>query len=224
MDILAIAGLAGFILVKETGVPLPVPGDLVIIGAGATLAGDLPGAALVLAIVLVAGFVGASIQFFLFNTALRRPLVAALRRLGIGEERLEGLSRRFRTGGIGSLALARMTPGVRVAVIPAAALAALPYLVFLAGIIAGNGVFVSAHFGLGFIFGAYAHDFMERYGGVALVIVVLILVLAVAGWLIIRARRRAAAQTDSYECWADCSCPACVAIVAGSSRRQAGAC
>jgi membrane protein DedA with SNARE-associated domain len=223
MDILAIAGLAGFILVKETGVPLPVPGDLVIIGAGATLAGDLPGAGLVLAVILVAGFIGASIQFLLFNTALRRPLVAALRRLGVGEERLDGLSRRFRTGGAGSVALARMTPGVRVAVIPAAALAALPYLVFLAGIIAGNGVFVSAHFGLGFLFGAYATDFMERYGGVAIVIVALIIVLAISGWLIIRARRRAAAQTDSYECWADCSCPACVAIISTASRREANA-
>lgn len=223
MDILAIAGLAGFILVKETGVPLPVPGDLVIIGAGATLAGDLPGAGLVLAIILVAGFLGASIQFLLFNTALRRPLTAALRRLGVGEERLEGLSQRFRSGGAGSVALARMTPGVRVAVIPAAALAALPYFVFLAGIIAGNGVFVSAHFGIGFLFGAYAKDFMERYGGVAIVVVVVIVVLAVAGWLIIRARRRAAAQTDSYECWADCSCPACVAILSTTSRTEASA-
>ena len=45
MDVVAIAGLAGFVLLKEIGVPLPVPGDLLIIGAGATLAGDLPGRA-----------------------------------------------------------------------------------------------------------------------------------------------------------------------------------
>ncbi|HEX6475196.1 MAG TPA: VTT domain-containing protein [Candidatus Limnocylindria bacterium] len=223
MDILAIAGLAGFILVKETGVPLPVPGDLVIIGAGATLAGDLPGAGLVLGVILVAGFIGASIQFLLFNTALRRPLLGVLKRLGVGEERLERLSTGFLRGGARSVAVARMTPGVRIAVIPAAAVAALPYLVFLAGIIAGNGVFVSAHFGLGFVFGAYAKDLFERFGGYALIGVVVLVVLAVAGWLIIRARRRAAAQTDSYECWADCSCPACVAIVSSASRRQPSA-
>ena len=215
MDILAIAGLAGFILIKEVGIPLPVPGDLVVIGAGAAVAGDLPGASAVLIAILVAGFIGASIQFFLFNTALRRPLLAALKRLGVGEARLDGLSVRFRRGGSGSLAVARMTPGVRVAVIPAAALASIPYLVFLPGLIAGNGVFVSAHFGFGFVFGAYAHDLMVRYGGYAIGIGVVLLALAAIGWLIIRARRRAAAQTDSYECWADCSCPACVAVIAG---------
>ena len=78
MDVLAILGLAGLILVKEAGVPLPVPGDLLIIGAGASLAGDLPGAGLVLAVILVAGFIGASVQFFLFGTALRRPYSSAL--------------------------------------------------------------------------------------------------------------------------------------------------
>ena len=38
MDALAIAGLAALILVKEAGVPIPVPGDLVVIGAGVALA------------------------------------------------------------------------------------------------------------------------------------------------------------------------------------------
>jgi len=48
-------------------------------------------------------------------------------------------------------------------------------------------------------------------------------VVAVAGWLIIRSRRRAVAQADSYECWADCSCPGCVAIISSASRRQPSA-
>jgi membrane protein DedA with SNARE-associated domain len=217
MDVLAIAGLAGLILLKEAGVPLPVPGDLVIIGAGATLTGDLPGAGIVLAVILVAGYVGASVQFLLFGSALRRPLLAALARLGIGEARLQGLSDRFRSGGIKAIALTRMTPGVRIAVIPAAALAGISYLVFLPGIVAGNGVFVAAHFGLGFLVGAYAKDLMLRYGVVALVVIVIV-ALAVVGWIVLRARRSAAARADTYECWADCSCPACVTIVARSAR------
>src|SRR5262245_4874952 len=162
MDVVAIIGLAGLILIKEAGVPLPIPGDLVIIGAGASLAGDLPTAGVVLALILVAGFVGASIQFFLFRSALRRPLLAALQRLGVGESRLQALSDRFRSYGTRAVAVTRMTPGVRIAVIPAAALAALPYSVFLPGIVAGNGVFVFAHFGAGFLLGAYARDVLQR--------------------------------------------------------------
>jgi len=99
MDAVAILGLVALVLAKEAGVPLPIPGDLIIIGAGATLAGDIPTAAFVLAVILVAGFIGASVQFFLFGSALRRPLLAALERLGIGEARLTGLAERFRTTG-----------------------------------------------------------------------------------------------------------------------------
>lgn len=213
MDLLAILGLAGLILAKEAGVPLPVPGDLVIIGAGATLAGDLPAASLVLGIILVAGFIGASVQFVLFGTALRRPLLAALDRLGIGQARLEGLSNKFRTSGMRAVAVARMTPGVRIAVIPAAALAAIPYLVFLPGIVAGNGVFVTAHFGLGFVLGAYAENLVRQATGPVLIGVAL-MALAVAGWFVIRMVRARGVRDDGYECWTDCSCPACVAILA----------
>jgi len=215
MDVLAIAGLAGLILVKETGVPLPVPGDLVIIGAGATLAGDLPGAGLVLAVILFAGFAGASAQFFLFRSALRRPLLGALDRLGIGEARLQGLSDRFRSGGTRAVAVTRMTPGVRIAVIPAAALASIPYPVFLPGMVVGNAAFVTAHFALGFLVGAYAYDLIRTVSEPVLVVIALA-ALAGGGWLVLRARRNAARRSDTYECWADCSCPACVAIVARS--------
>jgi membrane protein DedA with SNARE-associated domain len=219
MDLLAIAGLAGLILVKEAGVPLPVPGDLLIIGAGATLAGDAPAAITVLAVILVFGFIGASAQFFVFGTALRRPLLAALDRLGVGEARLQGLSDRLRRGGSASLAISRMTPGVRIAVIPAAAIARIPFTVFLPGMVIGNAVFVTAHFGVGFLFGAYAKDLIERFGWTAIVIVGILAVLALVGWFIIRRRRAAEAQTDAYECWADCSCPACVAILAAGRAR-----
>jgi membrane protein DedA with SNARE-associated domain len=214
MDAVAVVGLAGLILLKEAGVPLPVPGDLVIIGAGAYLAGDLPGAGVVLAVILVAGFVGASIQFFLFGSALRRPLLAALERLGIGQARLQGLSDRFRSAGTRAVAVARMTPGVRIAVIPAAALAALPYTVFLAGIVAGNGVFVTAHFGAGYLLGNYARELVRQVSDAQGVIVIALIVLAVVGLLVLRTRAVRAKRDDTYECWADCSCPACVAAVA----------
>lgn len=99
MDVLAVIGLAALILVKETGVPLPVPGDLLIVGAGVSLAGDLPAAITVLAILLVAGYVGGSIQFLAARGILRRPLLAGLGRIGVTEERLEGLAGGLRRSG-----------------------------------------------------------------------------------------------------------------------------
>ena len=214
MDVVAIAGLAGLILVKEIGVPLPVPGDLLIILAGASLAGDPARAVAVLGLIVVVGITGASIQFFLLGTALRRPLLAGLARLGIGPERLATLSDRFRQAGSRSVAVTRMTPGVRIAVIPAAALASLPYAVFLPGVAVGNGVFVTAHFGAGYLFGDYAREVIRRASDPMVVVIAVLAVLAVVGFVVLRRRARATARTDTYECWADCACPACVTIVA----------
>jgi membrane protein DedA with SNARE-associated domain len=61
MEDLAILGVIGLILVKELGVPLPMPGDLLIIGAGAYLTSDLGAAGLALAAILIAGYLGASV-------------------------------------------------------------------------------------------------------------------------------------------------------------------
>jgi len=213
MEDVAILGVVGLILVKELGIPMPVPGDLLIIGAGASLAGDLAAAGLVLAAVLVAGYIGATVQFFLFGTALRRPLLAGLHRLGISAARLESLSRRFRSYGIKAIALTRMTPGVRIAVVPAAALAAIPYSVFVPGVVVGNGVFVTAHFAAGYLLGAYARELIQRLSNPVVVGVAVLVVLAVIGLVVLWRRRAPNQPADTYECWADCSCPACVALV-----------
>jgi membrane protein DedA with SNARE-associated domain len=214
MDALALVGLFGFILVKELGIPLPVPGDLVIIGTGAALASDLPAAGVALLAILVAGYIGASAQFFVFGTALRRPLLKALERLGVGAARLESLSARYRSGGTRAVAFTRMTPGVRIAVIPAAALAGVPYSVFLPGLMIGNGVFVTVHFAAGFLLGASAQQLVQRVSDPRFVAIVVLIVLAVGGLLVLRRRAAAARSADTYECWSDCSCPACVAVVA----------
>ena len=221
MDFLAVAGLAAVILVKEAGVPLPVPGDLLILGAGVSLATDVPAAVAVLAVLLVAGYLGGSIQFLAARGFLRRPLLAGLGRIGVTEERLEGLADRMRRSGARGVALARMTPGIRIAAIPAAALATVPFLVFLPGLMAGNGVFVGAHFGIGFVLGSSAAEFLESAGPLKLVAVIaLSAVAAVAGWLVLR-RQIAPVQTETaYACWADCSCPACVVAVSVGRRRR----
>lgn len=214
-------GLVGLILVKELGVPLPVPGDLLIIGAGAYLAGDPVAAAIALAVILAAGYIGASVQFFLFGTALRRPLFAGLDRLGIGKERLEGLSSRFRSAGVKAVAVSRATPGVRIAVVPAAALAAIPFTTFLSGIVVGNGVFVTVHFGAGFLLGEYARELVRRVSDPQVIILIVLVVLAIGGLVALGMRRTPEQPDDTYECWADCSCPACVAMVAMGSAGQA---
>ena len=66
MDTTALVGLIGLLLVKEAGLPIPIPGDLLVLGAGVAAAGASAGAAVpapvVLGGILAAGFVGGTIQ------------------------------------------------------------------------------------------------------------------------------------------------------------------
>jgi hypothetical protein len=55
MEPLALAGIVALLLVKEAGVPIPVPGDLVVVGTGAALAADAPAA--LLAVIGAVGWV-----------------------------------------------------------------------------------------------------------------------------------------------------------------------
>ncbi len=217
MEPLALAGIVGLLFVKEAGLPLPVPGDLVVIGAGAALAGDGPSAVGGLALILAAGYVGGTIQFALLRGAVRGPLLRMLGRLGVPEDRIEALAARLRGTGSRGVAVSRMTPGVRVASIAACGLAGLPLGVFVAGLVIGNTVFVAAHFGLGFVLGASASRVISQVGGWVVPIVAGVAVLALlgaAGWWLLQRRRRSAGSDVPAPglAWADAACPACLAI------------
>jgi membrane protein DedA with SNARE-associated domain len=215
---LALAGIVGLLLIKEAGVPVPIPGDLIVIGAGASLAaaGPIPAGG-ALALILAAGYAGGTVQFALLRGAVRGPLLRVLARFGVATERIEGVAARLRRTGIRGVAVSRMTPGVRVASIAACGLAGLPLGAFVAGLVIGNTVFVGAHFALGFALGASAEGVLRGLGGAVGPIVIGIVVLALvgaAGWWWLRRRRRAA-EPDLVPvpvAWADAACPACLAL------------
>ena len=224
MDVVAAAALLGLLLVKEAGLPVPVPGDLLVIGAGVSAAGAGAGAIALLVAILLAGYVGGTVQFLLVRGAFRRPILAILRRVGVPDERLDRLADWLRRRGARGVATARATPGVRVGAIAASGLAAMPFGSFVAGLVIGNGLFVSGHFVLGLIVGPPATALVSAAMGPAIGFVALFVfaALGAAGWLALRHRRpggRALAPAsvdlptlDGPGAWADAACPACLAI------------
>jgi membrane protein DedA with SNARE-associated domain len=234
VDLLPALGLAGLLLVKEAGVPIPVPGDLLVIGAGigAAAAGGGVAAAGLLGLILLAGYAGGSLQFLLVRGAFREPLLAVLRLAGVPEQRLERLAEWLRRRGASGVATARATPGVRVAAIAASGLAALRFGPFLGGLVIGNGLFVGAHFLLGVVVGPPALAAVSAAAGPVLVVAALaaLAILGGAGWLVLRRQRerRGRASTigrppeqvaaeplgliDGLGAWADAACPACLAV------------
>jgi membrane protein DedA with SNARE-associated domain len=222
MDVLALLGLVGLLFVKEAGVPVPIPGDLLVLGAGVAADGDVAAALSAVALILLAGYAGGSLQFLLARGTLRRALLGLLARLGIPLERLDALAAWLRRRGALGVAVARASPGLRIGAIAACGLAALPLRSFLLGLVIGNTIFVGGHFALGFIVGPTAIDVVAGSGLVATGAVAL-LVLAVTGalgWSALRRRavdRRQghagpAAVGGAFTGWAEAACPACLVV------------
>ena len=241
VELVPTLGLLGLLLVKEAGVPIPIPGDLLVLGAGIAAAGAGPAGLVVLAGILLAGFVGGSLQFVLVKGALRRPIVRMLGRAGVPESRLEQLAGWLRRRGTSGVAVARATPGLRIGAIAASGLAALPFTSFLAGLVAGNSVFVGAHFALGYIVGRPALAVLTGSGGLLFAggAVVALAAVGAIGWAALRSRRAGLASRGGREglaegaaeepaegpaaapvpadlaslgSWAEAACPACLAI------------
>ncbi len=213
---LASAGLlavVGLILLKEAGLPVPVPGDLIVIGAGvAASRGDLDPST-TLALIVLASIVGGIVQYALVRSVARPVLLRILGRV-TSADRLDRQTERLRRGGARSVAVARSTPGVRIVAIAASALAAIPPLAFVAGLAIGNALFIAAHFGLGFVLG---EPILAAVGGalgpLAIAGVLLALVGVVAWFVISRRRGRTMATAPAtIAAWADACCPACLSL------------
>jgi membrane protein DedA with SNARE-associated domain len=190
MDLAPALGLLGLLFVKEIGVPIPVPGDLLVIGAGVAAGATGSGGLVLLAGILFAGYIGGTLQFLLVRGAFRAPLLGLLHRAGIPDARLEALAGWLRRRGAVGVATARATPAVRIGAIAASGLAGLALPPFVAGLVIGNGLFVTAHFALGLVVGPAAVAAVSSASGpiIALVALVVLAVLGFVGWRWLQAR------------------------------------
>ena len=204
--------LAGLILVKEAGVPIPVPGDLVVIGAGVAAGRGEFDPIVALVAIVVASIIGGVLQYGLLRSVARPALLRLFGRLG-SAERLDRQTARLQRGGARSVAIARSTPGVRIVAIAASALAGIPAPAFIAGLALGNSLFIAAHFGLGYVLG---EPVMSAIGGLLGPLAIGFVGLAViggVGWYVIRRRRGATADpVPTLVAWADACCPACLGL------------
>lgn len=149
-------------------------------------------------------------------------------RLGLPEERLDRAADVLRKGGAAAVALSLLTPGVRVATVPACALASLPYRSFFPGLVTGSAAFLALHFVLGYFGGTLVSNAMQAVNLPAIALAVVLLLGGMAGWMAMRRGRPAGAggADDTVERladWADAACPACLALGAVHRlRHQAG--
>lgn len=218
-EILATSGLLAvfvILLLKETGVPIPVPGDLVMLLAGIRAAEGRLDLWQVLLAVLAAGLIGASIQFVLVRGPGRSFIYRFGKYAGLPPKRLDRAAGTLHARGARSVAIARVTPGLRAAVPIAAGLAGLPYRTFLVGMIGGSLIWVLFHTLLGFFAGPIVLTTIQNVRLPVLPIVAGLLLVGLAVWLFFgyrRSRRAAAASAiERVRAWTEAGCPACVLI------------
>jgi membrane protein DedA with SNARE-associated domain len=215
----ALLAIVGLILVKEAGVPIPVPGDLIVIGAGvAASRGELEPAVALVAIV-VASIAGGVVQYGLLRSVARPLMLRLLERLG-SADRVERQTDRFRRGGATSVAIARSTPGVRIVAVAASALAGVPAIAFVAGLGVGNALFIGAHFGLGYVVGEPVVDAVGGALGPLAIVALSLAAIGAIGWVVLgRLRgRRASSPLPAVAAWADACCPACLTLAVVEAR------
>jgi LPXTG-motif cell wall-anchored protein len=219
-DFLATYGLLSILvvmLVKEFGIPIPIPSDLIMITAGIQAAsGGFSLLELTLA-VEAAILIGGSAQFMLSRSAGRAFVYRIGRKVGLTAERLDrALAYLQRRGSLGVF-VGLNVPGARAGIIPAAGLVGLGYPAFFPAMLSGSTIFYAWHVALGYVAGPAAITALEGlpllpiFAGLAL--------FGLLGWLLLRRRRDGAAQgqqTDGslLQDWADAACPACLAVAA----------
>jgi membrane-associated protein len=203
-----VAAACAVMLVKSVGVPIPIPGDVILLATAARAAEGKAVLWLAFAALLLAITLGGLGQFMLARGPARSMMGRYGARVGLTPARLERVAARMHQGGPIGIGLGVLTPGVRTAVIPACGLANMPLRVFLPGLALGSALDLALHFVIGF---AGANVLSVVVAPSPLLVVVALALVGLAVWAII-ARRRRLRPTAAFNAWTQATCPVCLAL------------
>jgi len=205
------AGIA-LMLPMEAGVPIPVPFDLVMLFIGARVgAGVVPLWVAVIAFEAVA-VIGTTALLLAARGPGHALLIRAGPRVGLTSTRLARATKFFERRGRLALAVGRSTPGLRTLTVVGAGSAGISMRRALPPLILGSSVFVQLHLFLGYFLGSAARHALKAATGLTLGLAVILILAAVAFWLVHRRGK------SGREGLLEAACPACLALAAISER------
>jgi membrane protein DedA with SNARE-associated domain len=217
LDTYGVAAACAVMLVKALGIPIPIPGDVILLATAARAAEGKVVLWLAFSALLLAIIAGGVLQFLLARGPARRTVLRYGRRLGLTMDRLERVGARMRSVGPIGIAVGVLTPGVRSAVVPACGVTRMPFAMFAIGLGIGSAIDLGLHFALGYLGSGLLTTLVAPSP------IVLVGVLALVGlgaWLYL-ARRRGMSRARAVEAWAQATCPVC--LVLGEAVRWEGA-
>jgi membrane protein DedA with SNARE-associated domain len=214
-------------LLKEIGIPVPIPADLIMLGTAAGAAAgkfDAQGGTIAaFMVILLPMFLGGLVQFGLAKGPGRALVYRIGKYIGLTQARLDKAMNAVRKGGMAAVTVGLTTPGVRIATVPASGLADLRWSAFIPGLILGSAFFLAWHFALGYL-GGLALALLTLPPWVLVGLLLVVVVLGIVGWRIARKRTKTRQQAEigsgeTFLSWADASCPACIAITLARERQ-----
>jgi membrane-associated protein len=208
LDTYGVTAACAIMFVKAIGIPIPIPGDVILLAMAARAAEGKVLLWLAFVGLLAALTIGGLMQFFLARGPARRFVLAYGRRLGLTEARLDRVAARMRQGGLFGIGLGVLTPGVRTAVIPACGLTGISLRVFLPGLALGSAVDLGLHFAIGFAGSSLLAAIVTPS---PILLIVLLALLGLAAWFVL-ARRRRSSTRFALNAWAQATCPVCLAL------------
>jgi membrane protein DedA with SNARE-associated domain len=212
-------GLAAIFLVmllKASGVPIPIPGDVILLAAASRAATGTFVLWQAFLALLLALAVGSTVQYLLVRGPGRGVVYRYGRYLGLTPTRLDAASATVQRGGAPGVAVAIFTPGVRAVSVAACGLAGVPLRTFLPAMVAGTAAFLAAHFAIGYAGAALLARLFEMVPTPAILVVAL-LAAGLVAWMVIRWRQRPEASAeervaDAAGAWQEATCPVCLIL------------
>jgi membrane protein DedA with SNARE-associated domain len=186
----------GLLYVEESGIPLPVPGDIFVMYVGAHVPRN-PLSWLVAWIGLIGVVVlGATNLFFISRRFGRRLAHGRFAHVvHLSPERLERAEKWFARYGVLAIIFGRHIPGFRVPITLAAGVFRVPYPMFAASVAVSTAIWAGVFLIVGINFGGRLEAFLRVHREASWLFVAVIVVVVATGLF----RRRKPAQIGSLE-------------------------
>ncbi|HUQ42496.1 MAG TPA: DedA family protein [Candidatus Limnocylindrales bacterium] len=186
------------IAVEEAGVPLPVPGDLLIAYFGSRATGDPIELAQVILVCALASTAGTQAPYWLARRFGQRITDGFTYWLDIDKKAVERLYERIDRHGFRDVLIGRLIPGLRVAVSVVAGTAGVPVTQFAGGVFVAALIYWTGWVLLGALVGPHVTDVLSpAYLRVIVLAIPVIVVALFAIRVFIAARRRSRQKRDA---------------------------
>lgn len=147
--------VAGFalVLIEEAGVPVPIPGDVLMLALGVHARQGLVPLWQAIAVLESATLIGASALYFASARAGRVLVYRYGRYIHLTPERLDRAERWLVRHGSRAIVLGRLTPGLRMPTVIACGVFGVPFWQFFPGLAVGGLLYILLYTLLGFFLG-----------------------------------------------------------------------